>query len=124
MFHEFGHGLHGLFSKVKYPYMSGTSTPRDFVEFPSQFNENYLMTPQVLKLLADLQARLKLTFVFISHDLAVVEAISDEVAVMCEGRIVEQQGVQELFESPKHSYTRALLATVQSVDSILLERSA
>ncbi|MBS1122413.1 MAG: hypothetical protein H6Q90_4641 [Deltaproteobacteria bacterium] len=48
MFHEFGHGLHGLFSKVKYPYMSGTNTPRDFVEFPSQFNENWALEPSVL----------------------------------------------------------------------------
>jgi peptidyl-dipeptidase Dcp len=47
MFHEFGHGLHGLFSKVKYPYMSGTNTPRDFVEFPSQFNENWALEPSV-----------------------------------------------------------------------------
>ncbi len=47
MFHEFGHGLHGLFSRVKYPYMSGTSTPRDFVEFPSQFNENWALEPTV-----------------------------------------------------------------------------
>jgi len=46
-FHEFGHGLHGLFSKVKYPYMSGTNTPRDFVEFPSQFNENWALEPTV-----------------------------------------------------------------------------
>jgi peptidyl-dipeptidase Dcp len=48
MFHEFGHGLHGLFSKVKYPYMSGTNTPRDFVEYPSQFNENWALEPTVL----------------------------------------------------------------------------
>jgi peptidyl-dipeptidase Dcp len=48
MFHEFGHGLHGLFSQVKYPYMSGTNTPRDFVEFPSQFNENWALEPTVL----------------------------------------------------------------------------
>ncbi len=47
MFHEFGHGLHGLFSRVKYPYMSGTNTPRDFVEFPSQFNENWALEPTV-----------------------------------------------------------------------------
>ena len=47
MFHEFGHGLHGLLSKVKYPYMSGTNTPRDFVEFPSQFNENWALDPAV-----------------------------------------------------------------------------
>lgn len=48
MFHEFGHAAHGLFSKVRYPYMSGTSTPRDFVEFPSQFNENWALEPTVL----------------------------------------------------------------------------
>jgi peptidyl-dipeptidase Dcp len=47
LFHEFGHGLHGLLSKVKYPYMSGTNTPRDFVEFPSQFNENWALEPRV-----------------------------------------------------------------------------
>jgi peptidyl-dipeptidase Dcp len=47
LFHEFGHALHGLFSKVKYPYMSGTNTPRDFVEFPSQFNENWALEPSV-----------------------------------------------------------------------------
>ncbi len=48
MFHEFGHALHGLLSTVKYPYMSGTATPRDFVEFPSQFNENWALEPSVL----------------------------------------------------------------------------
>ncbi len=46
-FHEFGHGLHGLLSTVKYPYMSGSATPRDFVEFPSQFNENWALEPTV-----------------------------------------------------------------------------
>jgi len=49
MFHEFGHALHGLNSNVTYPSISGTNTARDFVEFPSQFNENYLSTPEVLK---------------------------------------------------------------------------
>lgn len=47
MFHEFGHGLHGLLSRQKYPFFSGTSVPRDFVEFPSQFNENWAMDPKV-----------------------------------------------------------------------------
>jgi len=49
MFHEFGHALHGLNSNVTYPSLSGTNTAADFVEFPSQFNENYLATPEVLK---------------------------------------------------------------------------
>jgi peptidyl-dipeptidase Dcp len=48
MFHEFGHALHGMFSEVKYPYFSGTSVPRDFVEFPSQVNEMWADWPSVL----------------------------------------------------------------------------
>lgn len=48
MFHEFGHALHGLCSKVKYPSQSGTSVARDYVEFPSQINEHWLMTPEIL----------------------------------------------------------------------------
>jgi peptidyl-dipeptidase Dcp len=47
MFHEFGHALHGMFSHVKYPTISGTRVPRDFVEFPSQFNEHWAMEPTV-----------------------------------------------------------------------------
>ncbi len=47
-FHEFGHALHGMFSKVKYPRFSGTKVPRDFVEFPSQVNEMWLSWPEVL----------------------------------------------------------------------------
>ncbi|WP_372382748.1 peptidyl-dipeptidase Dcp [Xanthomonas sp. NCPPB 1068] len=47
LFHEFGHALHGMFSKVKYPSIAGTSTSRDFVEFPSQFNEHWASDPAV-----------------------------------------------------------------------------
>jgi peptidyl-dipeptidase Dcp len=47
MFHEFGHALHGMFSKVRYPLLAGTSVPRDFVEFPSQFNEHWADEPTV-----------------------------------------------------------------------------
>jgi peptidyl-dipeptidase Dcp len=47
MFHEFGHALHGMFSHVKYPTFSGANTPRDFVEFPSQFNEHWAAEPKV-----------------------------------------------------------------------------
>ena len=49
MFHEFGHGLHGLFANSTYPLISGTSVARDFVEFPSQFNEHWALYPDVLK---------------------------------------------------------------------------
>ena len=51
-FHEFGHGLHGLLSNVKYESLSGTNVPRDFVEFPSQVMENWMSEPEVLKLYA------------------------------------------------------------------------
>lgn len=49
MFHEFGHALHGFFADQQYPSLSGTSVARDFVEFPSQFNENWALYPDVLK---------------------------------------------------------------------------
>ena len=48
MFHEFGHALHGMFASQNYPTLSGTSVARDFVEFPSQFNENWALDPKVL----------------------------------------------------------------------------
>lgn len=49
MFHEFGHALHGMFSNVKYPHFAGTSVPGDFGEYPSQFNENWAVWPEVLQ---------------------------------------------------------------------------
>lgn len=49
LFHEFGHALHGLFSKVRYPYFSGTNVPRDFVEYPSQVHEMWVTWPEILK---------------------------------------------------------------------------
>ncbi len=52
LFHEFGHGLHGLFSHVKYTSLSGTNVPRDFVEFPSQVMENWMSEPEILKMYA------------------------------------------------------------------------
>jgi peptidyl-dipeptidase Dcp len=48
MFHEFGHALHGLFASQTYPLISGTNVARDFVEFPSQFNENWVLDPKIL----------------------------------------------------------------------------
>ncbi|UCF18499.1 MAG: ATP-binding cassette domain-containing protein [Gemmatimonadota bacterium] len=67
---------------------------------------------QVLNLLADLQRNLHLTYLFITHDLSVVRQIADRVAVMYLGRVVETGRCESLFESPRHPYTRALLAAV------------
>ena len=67
---------------------------------------------QILNLLAELQRELGLTYVFISHNLAVVEHISDRVAVMYLGRMVEQASTDDLFAAPQHPYTKALLASV------------
>ena len=49
LFHEFGHALHGMFSQVTYPRLSGTDVPRDFVEYPSQVNEMWILWPEVLE---------------------------------------------------------------------------
>ena len=67
---------------------------------------------QILNLLAELRRELGLTYLFISHNLAVVEHIATEVAVMYLGRFVEQAPVDALFRDPRHPYTRALLASV------------
>ncbi|MFF0344799.1 ABC transporter ATP-binding protein [Kribbella sp. NPDC004875] len=66
---------------------------------------------QVLNLLAELQANLGLAYVFISHDLAVVEHISDRVAVMYLGRVVEEGPARELWDNPRHPYTATLLSS-------------
>ncbi len=71
---------------------------------------------QVLNLLKDLQRELGLTYIFISHNLAVVDYMADRIAVMCAGRLVEQASREELFSNPVHPYTRALLAAVPEPD--------
>jgi peptide/nickel transport system ATP-binding protein len=67
---------------------------------------------QVLNLLEDLQDELKLTYLFISHDLGVVRHISDRIAVMYLGRVVEVTSAEELYSNPKHPYTASLLSAV------------
>jgi len=72
---------------------------------------------QILNLLQKLQSQLQLSFLFITHNISVVEYLAHEVAVMYLGRIVEQGHVDEVLHSPKHPYTQALLSAVPVIDS-------
>ena len=82
---------------------------------------------QVLNLLADLQEELKLTYLFISHDLSVIEHICDRVAIMYLGKIVEMGDKDDIFNNPQHPYTKALLSAIPKVgefdrtDRIIIE---
>src|SRR5580700_10262234 len=78
----------------------------------------------ILQVLVDLQAARSLAYLYVSHDLRLVSQFADEVVVMYQGRIVELKKTRELFARPAHFHTRELLATVHSVESTLLERSA
>jgi peptide/nickel transport system ATP-binding protein/oligopeptide transport system ATP-binding protein len=71
---------------------------------------------QIVNLLQDLQEQFGLSYLFIAHDLAVVEHISDHVLVMHHGKIVESASAEEIYAHPKEDYTKALLAAVPSMD--------
>ena len=73
---------------------------------------------QVLELLGELQAALGLTYLFISHDLAVIRQIADEVMVMRAGRVVEHASTEDVFASPRHEYTRQLLAAIPCANDL------
>ena len=75
-----------------------------------------LVAEGILRLLARLQDELSLTYMFITHDLATVRAIADEVVVMKDGRVVEQGQKTEMFTPPHHAYTDLLLSSVPEMD--------
>eukprot|EP01042_Synura_sphagnicola_P027064 gene27064-biopygen25805 len=72
---------------------------------------------QVINLLQDLQGRFGMAYLFISHDLGVVEQVSDRVVVMQDGRIVEEGTRDQIFDAPQHDYTRKLLSAVPGLES-------
>ena len=71
---------------------------------------------QILNLMQDLQEQMGLTYIFVTHDLSVVKHISNKIAVMYLGNLVEYSETEELFANPTHPYTRALLASVPTID--------
>ena len=108
MFHEFGHALHGMFSKVKYPRFSGTSVPRDFVEFPSQVNEMWAVWPEILRnyakhyqtgepipaaLLAKVEAASKFNQGFATTELVAANLIDQAWHQLTPGQVPDADGV-------------------------------
>ena len=76
------------------------------------------MQAQILNLMKDLQRQLRLTYLFISHNLAVIYQMADRVGVMYLGRLVEIAAAERLFAAPQHPYTRSLLDTIPSIAAI------
>jgi peptide/nickel transport system ATP-binding protein len=88
-----------------------------------------LVAEEILKLLQRLQNDLGVSYLFITHDLATVKAISDEIVVMLQGKIVEQGDKQEILTPPHHEYTELLLSSIPEMDpdwldNLLAERQA
>jgi microcin C transport system ATP-binding protein len=73
---------------------------------------------QIVDLLRELQARHKLAYLFISHDLKVIRAMSDEVMVMRDGQVVEHRPADEIFDNPRAPYTRALMAAAFDLEAV------
>jgi ABC-type oligopeptide transport system ATPase subunit len=74
-----------------------------------------LIQLKILNLLAEIKEKLNLTYIFITHDLAVVRNISDKTIVMNKGNIVEMNDTQKVFESPKQEYTKELIRSIPTI---------
>jgi hypothetical protein len=94
--------------KVLYGYQ----VLRDF-SLPDSGTE---MQAQIINLLEDLQTQLGLTYLFVAHDLSVVQHICDRVLVMHQGRVVESGGIDDVFNNPQENYTKLLLSAIPSAD--------
>jgi len=79
---------------------------------------------QIIELLRDLQRRHNMTYLFISHDLRVVRALADEIAVMHHGRIVESGPAKQIFENPQHEYTKQLFAAAFELEPVKSSNAA
>jgi peptide/nickel transport system ATP-binding protein len=78
----------------------------------------------ILELLAQLQKTHALTYIHVSHDLRMLSGVTDEIAVMCEGKVVEHKSTPEIFAHPKHAYTQDLLEAMPALETICRERLA
>jgi len=78
---------------------------------------------QVLNLLKDLQQELNLTYLFVTHNMAVVSYLADDVLVMRDGRMVERDTCEQLLRAPANAYTRQLLAGVRAIEGSVENRS-
>ena len=84
----------------------------------SQFQLGCFNTAQIINLMMDLQSEFNLSIIFIAHDLSVVKHISDRVGVMNLGQLVEINFTQDIFNNPKHSYTKELLRAIPEPNPI------
>jgi peptide/nickel transport system ATP-binding protein len=110
-FHEYPHQLSGGMKQRVTIAMALAHRPALLIADEPTTALDVTIQAQVLNLLAELQRKIGMAMVFVTHDLAVVAQIADEVAVMYAGRVVECAPVADLFERPAHPYTRGLLAS-------------
>ena len=73
---------------------------------------------QIIELLRGLQSAHQLAYIFISHDLKIVRALSDDLVVLREGRVIEQGSAESIFNNPEHTYTRALLKAAFDLETV------